>query len=197
MKNNKEQLKILKFLHQAEKLKTLLRHSWLSSGRRESVAEHTWRLLLMALVLNGYLKKKVNLEKILKILIVHDICEIYAGDTWAWKSKMQKAGKHEKEKAGMHKLLKSLPFKQAKEIYTLWDEYGKAASPEAKFAKSLDKIEAKIQHNEGHIKHWNKKEKVFNLVYGEEWCKFDEFIHSFWKLSRDEAALKVKTNEHF
>lgn len=193
----KEQLKILKFLHEAEKLKTLLRHSWLSSGRRESVAEHTWHLLLMALVMNGYLKKKVNLEQVLKILIVHDLCEIYAGDHWAWKSAKHKIGKHDKEKQGMKKLLKLLPLKQAKEIYALWDEYGKAVSPEAKFAKSLDKIEVKIQHNEGDLKHWNKKERTFNLWHGEEWCKFDKFIHSFWKLARDEGALKVKTNKHF
>lgn len=194
---DKGQLKILKFLHEAEKLKTLLRHSWLSSGRRESVAEHTWRLLLMALVMNVYLKKKVNLEKVLKILVVHDLCEIYGGDVWSWKSKRHHIGKHEQEKKGMEKLLKLLPLKQAKEIYALWDEYGKAKTHEAKFAKSLDKIEVKIQHNEGDLKHWNKKEMVFNLVHGEEWCKFDKFIHSFWELSRDEGALKVKTNKHF
>lgn len=197
MKKNTEQIKILKFLHEAEKLKTLLRHSWLSSGRRESVAEHTWRLLLMALVMNGYLRKKVNLEKVLKILVVHDLCEVYAGDTWSWKPKKHQDGKHERERVGMEKLLKLLPKKQALEIYNLWDEYGKAKTPEAKFAKSLDKIEVKIQHNEGDIKHWNKKEKWFNLASGEEWCKFDKFVRSFWQLARDEGALKVKTNKHF
>ncbi|MCL5009058.1 MAG: HD domain-containing protein [Patescibacteria group bacterium] len=197
MKNASEQIKILKFLHEAEKLKTLLRHSWLSSGRRESVAEHTWRLLLMAMVMGPYLNKNVRLEKVLKILVVHDLCEVYSGDTWAWKSKKHKEGKHDREKNGMKKLLKLLPQKQAREIYALWDEYGKAESLEAKFAKSLDKIEAKIQHNEGDLKHWNKKEKVFNLVHGEDWCRFDEFIHAFWRLSRDEGALKIKTNKHF
>ena len=63
----------------------------------------------MALVMNGYLKKKVNLEKVLKILIVHDLCEIYAGDHWAWKPAKQKVDKHDKEKNGMLKLLKLLP----------------------------------------------------------------------------------------
>ena len=78
--NSQSLNKILLFIHKTEKLKTLLRHSWLSTGRQESVAEYSWRIALMALVLKDYLKTPVNLEKVLAMMIVHDLPEIYAGD---------------------------------------------------------------------------------------------------------------------
>lgn len=73
--------KILKFLALSEKLKSELRHSWLSNGRRESVAEHSWQMAIMSMLIHPHLEKPVDLEKTLKMILVHDLVESITGDT--------------------------------------------------------------------------------------------------------------------
>lgn len=75
-----EAKKILEFLHIAENLKKLIRHSWLSDGRQESVAEHTWRMSLMFLLVEPHLGIKVDTQKTLEMIIIHDIIEALVGD---------------------------------------------------------------------------------------------------------------------
>jgi len=79
-----EAQKILNFLHFAENLKKLTRHSWLSDGRQESVAEHTWRISIMFLLVEPHLGIKVNSLKTLEMIVIHDIIEVIAGDVWAF-----------------------------------------------------------------------------------------------------------------
>src|SRR6266404_5368867 len=126
---------IIKFLHEAEKLKSVLRHSWLSSGRRESTAEHSWRMALMAMLLHPYLKYKPNLFKTLKMVLVHDLVEVYAGDIAIWKKdKSAKLTllKEQKELRAINKLASMLPGKQGGEIKALWMEFEGRKSKEAK-----------------------------------------------------------------
>ncbi len=79
-----EAQKILEFLHFTEKLKRLTRHSWLSDGRQESVAEHTWRISIMFILVEPHLGIKVDSLKTLEMIVIHDIIEIIAGDIWAF-----------------------------------------------------------------------------------------------------------------
>ncbi len=182
---------LLDFLHQAEKLKTVLRHSWLSSGRRESVAEHTWRIGIMAMVLAPYLKKKVNLEKVFKMLLIHDLPEVYAGDYFAWKAPLK--NKYQNEKNGLNKILKVLPQKSRKEMAGIWQEHEAWKTEESKFVRALDKLEALIQHSEGNIKHLNKTEIRLNLTYGLKHCEFDPFLKLFRQnLNRDFIKIYKK-----
>lgn len=180
---------ILKFLHEAEKLKTLLRHSWLSNGRRESVAEHTWRMTLMALLLQPYLKK-VDLLKSLKLTLVHDLGEIHASDFPAFKK--QPANKAELERRGLLKLTKPLPPLRQKEILELWEEYEAAKTPEARFAKALDKTEVLLQHNEADIKFMTKKEFAFNLYHGKDFTDGDKILSLFRELINKETIMHYK-----
>lgn len=168
---------ILNFVHQAEKLKSVLRHSWLSSGRRESVAEHSWRVALMAMTLHPYLQKKnrPNLEKVLKMVLVHDLPEIYAGDHFAWKG--VKKGRHEAESKGLKKLLQFAPKGASKEVCRLWMEHEETKTKEAKFVRALDKLEALIQHDQAGVKKLNKKEFRLNLVYGLKDCEYDPILN--------------------
>lgn len=168
---------ILKFLHEAEKLKTLLRHSWLSSGRRESVAEHSWRMALMAIVISPNLKKPVDLSKVLKMVLIHDLGEIHYKDNWAF-NKTPK-DKEEQERKALTKLLRHLPPLTRSKILDLWEEFEAAKTPEALFAKFLDKTEVLLQHDEADIKFLNKKEIPFNLHHGKEWAEHDEFLKAF------------------
>src|SRR3989344_3043036 len=112
---------IIQFHHEAERLKSVLRHSWLSSGRRESVAEHTWRMALMAILLNKYLDKGVDLLKTLKLILVHDLVEINYKDNPAFKN--QPKDKSHQERKSLTKLTRVLPIELEAELIKSWQEY--------------------------------------------------------------------------
>ena len=177
-----QQKQILNFLHEAEKLKSVLRHSWLSSGRRESTAEHTWRMALMAMLLQPYLKNKPNLFKTLKMVLVHDLVEVYAGDIAIWK-RIKSANltllKHKKEQQAINKLVKFLPSSQGREIKELWMEFETRKTKEAKFAQALDRLEVSIQHQEADVKYLTKTELRYNLVGGQKECEYDPYLKKF------------------
>jgi putative hydrolase of HD superfamily len=136
----------LEFLRSAERLKNVTRTSWTTSGARESVAEHTWRLTLMALVFAREFSG-VDALKLLKICIVHDLGEAIGGDVAA--PLQPEGGKAEAERRDLLELLEPLPEGPSSEIVSLWDEYEAASSPEARIAKALDKLETIMQHNQG------------------------------------------------
>lgn len=183
---------ILKFFHEVEALKKLLRHSWLSSNRQESVAEHTWRMTMMALVLYDQLEHKVDLPKTLKMLVLHDLAEIYTGDHHAWKGKL--AGKHQNEKSAIKKILSILKNRdKEKELFDLWLEFENNETYEAQFAQAVDKLEVLIQHNEADISTWNKTEFGFNLVYGDDKVGFSEFLKKLRKLIKKESENKISS----
>lgn len=192
------QKQILNFLHEAEKLKSVLRHSWLSSGRRESTAEHTWRMALMAMLLHPYLKKKPDLFKTLKMVLAHDLVEVYAGDVAIWKrlkSGKLKLLKQRKEQEAIKKLSRMLPGKQGKEIKDLWLEFESRKSSEAKFAQALDRLEVKIQHQEADIKFLRKTEFKYNLIGGEKDCAYDPFLKNLHQsLVKDWIKIYKKHN---
>ncbi|MBP9742751.1 MAG: HD domain-containing protein [Burkholderiales bacterium] len=155
---------IREFLKETEKLKMELRHSYLSNGRQESVAEHVWRMSLLGMMVAPYLDRKINVERFLKIIIVHDIVEVYAGDVPITESSVNievKRQKEKNEKAAIEKIKKFLPKPLCEEIDSLWHEYEENLTPEAKIAHALDKIEAQAQHNEAGIDTWVKEEYHF------------------------------------
>jgi putative hydrolase of HD superfamily len=184
---------ILTFLHQAEKLKTLLRHSWLSSGRRESVAEHSWRLALMAIIINPYLDKPVDLLKVLKMVLIHDLGEINYQDNWAFNK--VPLDKEEQERKSLTKLLKPLPPGLSSEIIDLWEEFEAAKTPEALFAKFLDKTEVLLQHDEADLKFLNKKEIPFNLHHGKQFGEHDKFLKAFREAINKETVTLYQKNK--
>lgn len=182
---------IIDFLHEAERLKTLLRHSWLSSGRRESVAEHSWRMALMAMLINPHLQEPVDLAKVLKMTVIHDLVEIHYKDNWAHKK--APPDKEEQERKALIKLVRNLRSETRNELISLWEEYEAVKTPEAKFAKFLDKTEVLLQHDEADIKHMNKKEIPLNLYYGKEYGQHDEFLKAFRAaIDKESIALYVK-----
>lgn len=188
--NTSEAKSLIAFLHEAEKLKTLLRHSWLSSRRRESVAEHSWRMALMAILLEPYLNKKVDLLKTLKMILIHDLVEVNYADYPAFKK--QPLDKSEQERLSLRKLTKSLPKRESDELLSLWEEYEEAESNEALFARFLDKAEVLLQHGEADAKYMTRKEISFNLYYGKEFAEHDEFLKEFRGLINEEFLKQYK-----
>lgn len=163
---------ILHFLRATEQLKDTHRNSWTSEGRRESVAEHSWRLCLMAMLLADQYPE-VDFARLVKICIVHDLGEAIGGDIPAV-HQIAGAGKAEQERRDLLQLLEPLPPRLRDEITALWDEYEEARTPEARLAKALDKLETILQHNQGD----NPAgfDYRFNLDYGKRYTAADPLV---------------------
>ena len=175
---------ILKFLRNSEQLKNTYRSSYTSTGRTESVAEHTWRLCLMALVLERYFPE-VNMSQVIKICIVHDLGEALHGDIPA-PSQNDAAKKSETERSDLLELSDSLPQQLQEELVGLWDEYESASTPESKTAKALDKLETILQHNQG--KNPEDFNYAFNLEYGKKYTADHPIVSSIRKLLDEETS---------
>jgi putative hydrolase of HD superfamily len=161
---------VLDFLRASERLKATPRSAYTSEGRQESVAEHTWRLSLMAMVLVPEFPG-VDFAKLVKICLVHDLGEAIGGDVPAPEQARRRVaglatGKGNDERRDLHTLLESLPLPIKAEIAELWDEYEAARTPEARLAKALDKLETIMQHTQG--KNPPAFDYGFNLDYGRE-----------------------------
>ncbi len=167
--NNNYLLGILDFIKQAELLKNTLRSGITSSGRPESTAEHSWRLCLLAMTLEGYYPQ-LDIARLLKICIIHDLGEAVNGDIPAI-AQQPGTAKSSQERHDLSLLLKTLAQAQQEEFLALWDEYETAASPEAKLAKALDKIETLLQHTQGECP--EKINYPFNLDYGRLYTDYD------------------------
>ncbi|MDE0430221.1 MAG: HD domain-containing protein [Caldilineaceae bacterium] len=130
----------LQFILEIDRLKGVLRRSLLlESRRRENSAEHSWHLAMMALVLAEHANETVNLLHTLKLLLIHDVVEIDAGDTYAYDDDSHD-GKIERERTAAIRIFGLLPPDQAAEMTALWEEYEAQQTPEARFALALDRF---------------------------------------------------------
>lgn len=154
----------LAFLREAERLKGVLRSGFTSTGRPESTAEHSWRLALMALVFADELPG-LDLARLLKLCVVHDLGEAIHGDIPAV-AQHAHPGKAAQERDDLHTLTRELDAPLRAEIIALWDESEAAATPEAKAVKAFDKLETILQHNQG--ANPPDFDYAFNLGYGRQ-----------------------------
>lgn len=130
----------LTFILEIDRLKGVLRRSLLlESKRRENSAEHSWHLAMMALVLAEHADESVDLLHTLKLLLIHDVVEIDAGDTYAYDDDSHE-GKIDRERAAALRIFGLLPHDQAAEMTALWEEYEAQQTPEARFALALDRL---------------------------------------------------------
>jgi putative hydrolases of HD superfamily len=149
----------LAFLVEADKLKNILRRTLLTDGsRQENSAEHSWHLALTAMVLEEYASAPVNMAKVLRMLIVHDVVEIDAGDTFAF-DKAGNATKEERERCAADRIFGLLPSEPRTELRGLWEEFDRAATPEARFANAVDRIQPFLQNRETRGGSW----RIHNL----------------------------------
>lgn len=176
---------IVAFLQGAERLKCVTRSGWTSAGERESVAAHSWRLCLLALVAHRHVPG-VDFARLIKICLIHDLGEAIGGDIPAIHQTAVGA-KSAAERRDLLRLVEPLAPEAAAEIVALWDEYEAAATTEAKLAKALDKLETIIQHNQG--RNPPDFDYRFNLGYGAAYTGFDPFIAAFRaRVDRDTEA---------
>lgn len=159
--------KIFDFLHKIENLKSTLRYPKTTSGRKESTAEHSWRLALITFIIADELKLDIDVNKSIKIALVHDLAEALTGDIDAISIAEGKFLKEEKERQEIKAIMnlkRTLPEKIGKEISELWYEYNEGNTKEAKFIKALDKIETLTQLAESGYKIYDKPEFIANYA---------------------------------
>ena len=173
-----------------ERLKSNTRHSWTSSGRQESVAEHSWRMSVMAMVIGDEFPD-VDISRVVEICLIHDLGEVYDGDIPSFNKKKED---EKKEEIYLAKVVKPLPNKMQNKISNLWKEFEDCETPEARLAKALDKLEALIQHNEADISTWLPLEYELNLTYGQEYCRYNSFIKLFRKIVNEVTKGKIKNS---
>jgi len=190
MKSSLEELdNIISFLQRSEQLKNTLRSGHTSEGRQESVAEHTWRLCLLAILLEKDYPL-LSFSKLIKMLLIHDLGEIINGDIPAIYQDPE-VNKDIEERRDFQLLISDLPDELKRELSELWDEYGEAKSPEAKLAKALDKLETILQHNQG--KNPADFDYEFNLGYGSKYTNLDETIRYIRKKVDEDTRNNIKS----
>ena len=134
------------FIVEIDRLKTVVRQNYLADGsRRENTAEHSWHVTLMAMILSEHAAEPVDRARVLELLLVHDLVEIDAGDTFAYDS-VGEQSKAAREQAAAERIFGLLPAAQAERLRAAWDEYEASETPEARFALSLDRLMPMI-HN--------------------------------------------------
>ncbi len=132
------------FLREIEKLKGVLRANKTVDGRFENSAEHSWHVTLMAVMLEEHASNSLDMLKVTKLLLIHDLVEIDAGDTWLYETNQD--SKRELETKAANRLFSLLPEKQKEEFLGLWNEFENRSTEEAKFASAIDGIQPLLNH---------------------------------------------------
>ena len=147
MSENDRLTRQIEFLLEIDRLKRVLRQTWhLDQSRRENDAEHSWHLAVMALLLAEYAAEpEIDLARVVKMVLVHDLVEIDAGDTFAYDD-VGALDKAEREQAAADRIFALLPGDQAAEIRDLWEEFEARQTPEARYAAGLDRLQP-LLHN--------------------------------------------------
>ena len=178
----------LDFLTVIEKLKCNTRHSWTSSGRHESVAEHSWRLATMAMLCADEYPD-LDISKVIVMCLVHDWGEAITGDVPSF----YKTDRHEQlEEQAIEGLLSRLPDDYRRKFAALFKEMNALETPEAKLFKALDNLEAVLSHNEAPLSTWIPREFEENLVYGEQNASWSEWTRSLREQLKEDSHRKIE-----
>lgn len=156
--------KQMEFILEVDKLKKIMRQTYLSDeSRKENDAEHSWHLALMACILKEYSNEDIKLDKTIFMVLIHDLVEIDAGDTYAYDEKGYET-KRQREELAAERVFGLLPEDQAKELRDLWEEFEECKTPEAKFANTLDKIQPLMLNDATDGRAWREHEVAVSKV---------------------------------
>ena len=169
------------FIKEIEKLKSVTRFNRTLDGRFENSAEHSWQGAIAAMVLQDYYPEKLNMGKVISMLLIHDLGEIYAGDTWVFDDE-KKLHSHDRELASIEKTMSLLPKEKYLNMKNLWLEFEKGHSSEARYARVIDALVPLINHLEVSELNYNPDNISADMVLEKK-----KFIKSeseeLWKLT--------------
>ena len=179
---------LLDALHVAERLKDATRHCYTSGGRHESVAEHSWRIALMAFFLRDEFPE-ADMDKVIRMCLIHDLGEAFTGDIPSF---LKTEADETREDALLDAWVSSLPEPTREEMRALYAEMNARETLEAKIYKAMDSLEAVIQHNESDLATWTENEYALNLHYGEDKVAFSPYLQSLRAAIREDTEKKLK-----
>ncbi|KXU13422.1 putative hydrolase [Streptococcus infantis] len=183
------------FIKEIEKLKSVTRFNRTLDGRFENSAEHSWQGAIAAMVLQDYYPEKLNMEKVMFLLLIHDLGEIDAGDTWVFDDE-KKLHAHDRELASIEKTMSLLPEATYVNMKNSWLEFEKGQSPEARYARVIDALVPLINHLEVSEFNYNPNNISADMVLEKK-----KFIKSeseeLWKLTEDLIQESVEKGLYF
>ncbi len=182
---------LLENLHLMERLKDATRHCYTSGGRHESVAEHSWRLALMAYWVSDQFPE-ADMNKVVRMCLIHDIGEAFTGDIPTF---LKTSGDEEKEESLLFAWVNTLPEPFCAEMRALYREMIERKTVEAKLYKALDNLEAVIAHNESHIETWLPNEYDLQRTYGYDKVAFSPYLTELRDAVREETEKKIEDNK--
>lgn len=157
--------KQIEFIIEIDKIKHIFRKSKLfDKSRFENDAEHGWHLAVMALVLADYSNEKIDVSRVIKMVLIHDIVEIDAGDVIVYDTKMRKLSQ-QKESSAAERIFGILPDDQKKEFMELWEEFEERKTPESKFAAAIDRFEPILQNHLTDYYSWKANDISFEMLH--------------------------------
>lgn len=161
-------LKQIEFIKEIDKVKYIQRKTRLfHSDRYENDAEHSWHLALMAIVLSEHANGPLDLFKVVKMVLIHDIVEIDAGDTFIYDTRKNHENTDE-ERLAAKRIFGLLPEKQAQELLVLWDEFEEGRTAEAQFARAMDRLEPLLQNTSNEGGTWREFDVSYEKVYAKK-----------------------------
>ncbi len=184
-----EHRKYIDFLKIIEKLKCNTRHSWTSCGRQESVAEHSYRLAVMAMLCADEYPD-LDINKVVRMCLIHDFGEAVTGDVPAF---LKTDKDEENEENAVRRLFELLPDSMKEKFILLFEEMQALETNEAKLYKSLDNLEALLSHNEADISTWIPLEYRENLTYGQKNCEWSDWTRQLREQVRQDSIDKINT----
>ncbi len=179
---------LIEILTVAERLKCHTRHADTSSGRRESVAEHSWRTALMAMLLESELPG-IDINKVIRMCLIHDLGEAFTGDIATFDKTEEDA---QKEEELFRKWVEGFPEREREQFRALLREMEEMRTPEAMLYKGLDKLEAVIQHNESDLSTWLPLEYDLQLTYGEKEVEFSPYLTALKEYINEMTREKIR-----
>ena len=179
---------LLAQLHLAERLKNTTRHCYTSSGRHESVAEHSWRLALMAYWISDEFPD-LDMNKVIHMCLIHDLGEAFTGDIPVF---LKKQADESHEEDLLMNWVSSLPSPFCENMRLLYEEMIERKTPEAKLYKALDGLEAVIAHNESDLSTWLPNEYDLQLTYAYDRVQFSPYLKKLRDAIRDESLDKIQ-----
>ena len=157
--------KQIQFIVEVDKVKNIFRQTYLSDGeRKENDAEHSWHLALSAILLKEYVSEEVDLLKVITMVLIHDLVEIDAGDTYAYDSEGAK-DKREREEKAADRIFGILPIEQGQYFRELWEEFEAYETEDAKYAHLLDNFQPLLLNDASGGKSWEEHGVHRSQVY--------------------------------
>lgn len=161
-------LKQIEFIKEIDKIKYIQRKTKLfNSDRPENDAEHSWHLAVMAMVLSEHANQSVDLLKVIKMVLIHDIVEIDAGDTFIYDTEKNHTNT-EVERLAAQRIFGILPAEQAEELIALWEEFEAGQTHDAQFARAMDRLEPLLQNSSNNGGTWNEPGVNYEKVYAKK-----------------------------